>query len=267
MIATLTTALLIWAAPPAPAVPASPAPVAAGLQEEVPDKRPEIKELVSEYEAHIKKRGDEDLEAVAVIDKLTQEFENSGPKDRATIVKALDKAFTVKRKETEEGLPDNGLVLAAANALGQMGPESVKPLSKWIDHKNHRDDMRLQRDLILSLGRTVDEGAIKTLIDLLPHRKAVVQAAAAEALGNFSGMELDVRKEIFEAMLKQLMSVKGQVDSDVNDIIARERYDVIAAPLITSLQKMSDQKFWDPNEWQHWWNKNKKEDWEDEGEA
>ncbi len=255
MIATLSAALLLWAAPV----------VAPALQDDVPDKRPEVKELVATFEAHVKERGDEDLEAVAVVDTLIQEFARSGPKDRASIVKGLEKGLGAKRKADDEGLPDNRLAVAVAAAFGEMGPESVKPLSKWIGHKSHRDDMLVQRQLIRSLGATRDDDAIKPLVGLLPHHEAVIQAAAAEALGNFEGAELDVRKDVFEAMLKQLMSIKGQVDSDVNDVIARERYDVIAAPLISSLQALSGQKLWDPNEWQHWWNKNKRENWDEEG--
>jgi hypothetical protein len=123
----------------------------------------------------------------------------------------------------------------------------------------------LQRELILALGKTKEDSGQKTLTDLLTNKDATIQAAAAEALANFDGKPSDQRKEIFEALLKQLMSVKGLVDANVNDTIARERYDVISAPIITTLQRLTGEKIWEPNEWQRFWNKSKKDPWEKSG--
>ena len=231
----------------------------------VEDKRPVIEQKVTQLGEYIKKRGEQDREAIAAIDDLLSEFKKSGPKDRAAIVKGLEKCFSVKRKPTEEGVPDNKLFIAAAAALGQMGPESVKTLSGLINHKDHRSDLQLQRELILSLGKTKEDSGQKTLTDLLTNKDATIQAAAAEALANFEAKPSDQRKEIFEALLKELMSVHGQVEADVNDTIARERYDVIAAPIITTLQRLSGQKIFEPNEWQRFWNKSKRDPWETSG--
>jgi len=231
---------------------------------EKPDKRPEVKELLGELKDHIGKRGDEDKEAVAVIDKLLQEFPESGPKDRKSICDGLSKCFDVQRIEVEEGVPNNSLFIAAGTALGRMGPESADALNKWIGHKKHRKDLALQRVLILSLGKTKDDSGIKTLTDLLQSKDDMLVGAAAEALADYNEKELDVRKSIFENLLKVLMSSKGAVDVNVNDTIARERYDVIAAPIITTLQALSGNDERDPEEWQRWWNKNKKKDWDEE---
>jgi hypothetical protein len=61
-------------------------------------------------------------------------------------------------------------------------------------------------------------------------------------------------------------SAKNAVDGDVNDTIARERYDAISASMITTLQRISGHDERDPAAWQRWWNKNKKEDWEAVGD-
>jgi hypothetical protein len=255
-----------------PFVEAAPSGVVPSVQdqegegpESKPDKRPEIAELLSRLKEHSGKRGEEDKLAIEVIDKLLQEFPNSGPKDRKSIVDDLEHLFTLKRQETEEGAPDNALYIVAATALGEMGPESTKPLASWIDHKSHRKDMALQRALILALGKTRDPAAQKPLIDLLPHKEATMQAAAAEAIGYFSEAPLEERKELFEAVLKELTATKNAVDADVNDIIARERYDTISASMIDTLQRLSRHDERDPSEWTRWWNKNKKEDWDAEG--
>jgi hypothetical protein len=271
MLKTQLTKLLACCAPfiAAPAFAAAPAAPAPAVQddpdEEKPDKRPEIKEMISTMLEHAgKKGGKEDRQAVELIDKLLQEFPDSGKKDRKDIVNALAKCFKEKRTENDEGVRDNQLFLASAVALGQMGPESVSVLDEWIGKKPHKQDLALQRQLILSLGKTKDEKAIKSLVDLLTDKYPAVQGATAEALGNFADVEQKQRKFVFEEILKVLNAIKDSVDADVNNREARERYDVIAAPMVTTLQALTGESIRDPSEWRHWWNKNKKKNWDEE---
>lgn len=240
--------------------------VAAASQDdpkELPDKRPEVEELLEKLKDHAKKRGKEDQEAIVVVDALLQEFPNSGLKDRKEIAKTLSGCLKEKRTEVD-GQPQNSLYLACAMALGSMGPESVKELEGWIDHKQHRKDLALQGELIRALGKTKDEKAIPTLIDLLPHKDPSNQAAAAEALGNFDGMESKVRKEIFDKVLNELNAAKNRMDSDLEDLEARDRYNVIKASMVTTLQALSGHDETNPDEWRAWWNDNKKKDWDKE---
>jgi hypothetical protein len=226
------------------------------------DKRPEVAELLGKLKAHASKEGKEDKDAVAVVDQLNQEFPNSGPKDKVLIVKGLSKCFEERRQEKEGEAPQNQLYLAAAAALGQMGPESTDILISWIGHKNLRKDVAVQHRLILSLGNTKDKKAVKELVNGLQNPTPSLVSAAAEALGSFDTADLATRKTAFEALLKVLMSSKGAKDSNINDGIARERYDVIAAPIITSLARLSKHDERDPDKWLNWWNKNKKADWD-----
>ncbi|MFN0008574.1 MAG: HEAT repeat domain-containing protein [Planctomycetota bacterium] len=228
------------------------------------DKRPEIAEMLAKLKAHSGKEGKEDKDAIAVIDQLLQEFQNSGPKDKTAIVKGLSKCFEERRLEREGEAPQNQLYLASATALGQMGPESTDALISWIGHKNHKKDVAVQQRLILSLGETKNKKAIKELVNGLQHPTPTLVSAAAEALGRFEDVDLETRKSAFESLLKVLMSAKGAKDGNVNDGIARERYDVIAAPIITSLAKLSKHDERDPDKWLNWWNKNKRADWDAE---
>lgn len=258
---------LLLALPAVPVIVASapaPAAVVALQDDEVPDKRDDIKELLDTFSDHVKARGEEDREAIAIIDQLVQEYGNLGPKDRASVVKEVSDSLKAKRKDNDDGTADNRLFRAAAVSLGEMGPESAKALSSWIGDKRHRKDLTLQTDLVKSLGKTRDEKGIKTLVGLLDHHEAALQAASAEALANYSEFDLKTRKDIFEAVLKVLTAIKGRTDSDINDIIARERYDTISASMITTLQVLSGHNERRPEEWQRWWNKNKKKNW-DEG--
>ncbi|MDP6538284.1 MAG: HEAT repeat domain-containing protein [Planctomycetota bacterium] len=271
MIASLILTLSLSPPVALPArAPTAPAPVPTPAQdpepspEDFPDKREEVKELIDTLKDHVGKRGDEDEEAIAVIDRILGEYSQSGVKDRAAMCKALSKVFEARRKDLESGLPDNGLYMAAGTALGLMGPESAAVLTKWIGHKKHRKDLTLQRVLVLSLGKTRDDKSVRVLVGLLQDKDAIIVGAAAEALGQYAAKPLKVRKDAFESMLKVLMSAKGAVDSDLNDTVARERYDVIAAPLITSMQALSGHDERKPDGWQRWWNKNKKKDWDAE---
>src|SRR5688572_30086753 len=140
--------------------PASAGGALASVRQDPPaDNREEVKAMIAELEAHAALRGKEDTEAVAVIDRLVQTFAECGPKDRAAIVKSLDKCFKEKRLEDENGVPDNKLYLAATTALGEMAPESVDVMMSWIGHKTHKKDVALQRLLILKLGKTKQEKA------------------------------------------------------------------------------------------------------------
>jgi HEAT repeat protein len=264
-----TLLLTIGIATPAPQFEAAPAPIPPLFSsqddpKDLPDKRDEVKALVSKLKGHAKARGRQDNEAISVIDELVGEFENSGLKDRATIAKEIGNTLREKRKEVD-GVIDNKLFIASAVALGRMGPESVKVIDGWIGQKTHKKDIELQAVLIRSLGMTKSPGGVKTLQGLLKHHEARIQAAAAEALGNFGEIELKVRKDIFKEVLQVLTSVRNRLDADLNDLIARERYDVIAAPMITTLQVLSGHDERDPTAWQRWWNKNKKKDWDKEG--
>ncbi|MCK6444936.1 MAG: HEAT repeat domain-containing protein [Planctomycetes bacterium] len=232
-----------------------------------PDNRPEIKALVEDLGKRIEKRGKEDHEAISVVDKLVQEFPKCGPKDRGVVVAALDKCFTVKRQEDQEGVRDNKLYIACAVALRTMAPESAKVLMTWIGSKEHKKDVPLQEKLIQSLGKTKDEAGRKFLIKLLNDKNSRILAASAEALGEYGDIDLKLRKETFEELLKLLMEAKAANDagqaSNQSDPIAAEKYNTIAAPIISALQKLAKHDEHDPNEWQRWWNKNKRENWDE----
>ncbi|MCC6409301.1 MAG: HEAT repeat domain-containing protein [Planctomycetes bacterium] len=273
MIATQLLALVLFStAPLEPSASLANAGVPASAQDKPaentnPDNRPEIKAMIEELTGRIDKRGKEDHEAVGVIDRLLQEFPKCGPKDRVAVVAALDKCLGVKRQENSDGVRDNKLFLASAVALRAMAPESAKVLMNWIGAKDHKKDLPLQEKLIQSLGKTKDENGRKFLIKLLNDKTPRILAAAAEALGEFGDAELKLRKETFEELLKLLMETKAANDagqaSNQSDPIAAEKYNTIAAPIISALQKLSKHDEHDPNEWQRWWNKNKKEDWDE----
>jgi hypothetical protein len=266
MIAVLLSAVLaLGAASPAPPPGAfAPRPVA---QDPPEDERADVKELLKKLGQHAGARGKEDREAIALIDQLVQLYGNCGPKDRVSIVKGLDGVFKEKRPVDDNGVRQNQIYLASATALGEMGPESVEVLLSWIGNKSHSSDIPLQELLIRKVGKLHDPRGLKPLLKLLDDHEPKIQGAASEALASYDGSPQAERKQIFEELLKLLMSTKNELDANPTDPIPRQRYDVISAPIITSLQRLSRHQEQDPQEWQRWWNKNKKEDWDEEAEG
>ncbi|MCP5020372.1 MAG: HEAT repeat domain-containing protein [bacterium] len=231
-------------------------------EEEIPDKREEVKKLLTDLKGQIRKRGLEDKDAIGTIETLMGEFENSGPKDRKSIVKGLVEVYKQKRGYSDEEGYDNKLYLATAVALGFMGPECVKPVSKLIGDKKHRANLALQARLVQSLGNTKAEDAVKPLLDLLGYKEYQIEQAAAQALGNFTELKEKARKMIFKEVLQALMSAYSAKEDDINgETDAGKRYDAVSSSMVTTLQALSGHEEGTPPEWQTWWNKNKRADW------
>lgn len=231
--------------------------------DEVPDKRPEVKALIDAFAEALKARGEKDAEAVEVIAKFLTEFEASGPKDRESMAKALGDSLGEKRKDLAQDQPDERVALAAAAALGRMGEVGGKVAQKNLDHKNLKDKPKARRELILAIGAAKYEPGIKDLTDLLKNFDAAVQAAAAESLGHFAGVDQKQRKQIFKELLETIMPVKNTVDSDTTDQEARKRLDTISTPILGSMKALTNHDEPDLQAWQRWWNHNKNEDWKD----
>lgn len=229
----------------------------------LPDRREEVDDLVERYEDLIDDRGKHDEAAIALLGELEHEYARSGRRDRADLLDAVERTFRERRGTLPDGSFDDGLYLAAATTLGSMGPESADPLEDLIGKSGLRDNLRLQRELILSLGRTEVLKMVDTLTDLLTHHQPTLQAAAAEALAQFEGADGEVRKEAVKELVEALMYQQGQRDNDLawNEEV-RWRYDIIVGPITSTLQILTGHEEWDAHAWQRWWNKNKRSKWD-----
>ena len=243
---------------------AQPAPLRVVFQdEEVPDKRPQVKALKEQLLAHTKKRGDEDAQAVQIIERLATEFKRSGPSDKKLIVTEITRAMRVRRPFSREGDRKRQLFIAGASALGKMAPESVSSLIRLATDKNHKEDFQVRSAVLAALGKTKDEKGVKVLTKELDEFTAQVQAAAAEALGQFTNLDHKKRKAIFEDLLKLLMSAQADQQSDPNGMTASDRWRRVSGPCQRSMTKLAGTNAGSPNNWQRWWNKNKRRNWDE----
>jgi hypothetical protein len=253
-------------------VPPLAAAASAPLQDGTPpveDERPLIEELIDELDGLLgDRKGLEDARGVALVDQLLKEYPASGPKDRSDVVEALGDCLEVRRNSLEDGSPNERLQRAAAVALGRMGPESATVLVKHIDHKALRDAHGAHGDLLRSVGRVQAEKGIKPLMGMLQCGNYGIEAAAAQGLGMYVGLESKGRKEIFEELLKTIMPLEQVIEQgeggDANYDEIRKRYDTLAASIRNSLAALSGHEERGFNAWRQWWNDNKKRDW-DEG--
>jgi hypothetical protein len=142
-----------------------------------------------------------------------------------------------------------------------MGADADEPLIKWIGNPRHRDDLALQKELILSLGRTRTKQARRELHELLTDHRPTFIAAAAKAMGNFTFEPSKVRKELFEDLLKALL--QAQSNAENSDSTAMDVWRAMRGPTIASMRALSGASVSSPSAWQHWWNKNKRRDWDE----
>ncbi len=247
--------LAVFLSSPPLAVIAVPSPVAQG-------QRAPVRSLMIALAEFVAEDGKKDEEAANMVDSLTREFPKCSDKEKELIVDAFGKCLDARRKTKKGELPDNTLYVPVAKGLGTMGEFATKELIKWIDHKKHRENLVLQRELIHSLGKTKDTGAIKTLTKLLNYKEDSVIAWAGEALANFRTAPEKTRKKIFEELLKVLTTAKTLRDSNGNDVLARKRYDTIGTPFMASLAALSGERLSSPEEWTAWWKKNRRVAWD-----
>ena len=261
----LLLALGAGAASPVPiCAPPAPALVQGEEAEEPPDDRAEVEELLEQLLEHTRHLGKKDAWAVEVIGKLRVEFRRSGPHDRRDVVKGIHRAMRVKRRIAKDGSRQRELFLEGAKALAEMGPESVDPLIRLIDDRNHADDYPVRCAFISSLGKTKDEKAVRRLLDLLDEFQARLQASAATALGNFTNLDQKVRKRIFEDLLKLLCGTSAAMQDKQNSSTLHDRWRRVSGPCQSSMRKLSGANESGAEKWRRWWNKNKRKDWDGE---
>ena len=226
------------------------------------DRTEVIEDLLDQFADSLRKRpgglGRNPEVGLSLLRELSGRFDGCGPRDRRDIVKSLVRGIQRFDLEQQAG---REFVYAAANALGSMAPESVDPLLDLVVDNRIEKELEVHRRLILALGQTRHEDTLSRLKKLLHHDESAIEAAAAEALGEFDGLEEAKRKEVFYALLTRLIDAKTLSDLHEVDLTHRRRYETIIGAMTSSLQRLSKHDERDPEQWQRFWNKNKRKPW------
>lgn len=227
------------------------------------DERPEIETMLEALAEKIRKsnRGNpHEREAVILVRDLGAQWKQSGDRDRAHIVRGLDRVFLAQRRADKDGVRRSPIYREAARALGHTGDKGASKLSRWIGHPKHKRDIELQRELILALGRTKADEGVKLLAGLIKDDTPRIISAAATALRNFAGKDQKVRKRLFEDLLKATESAQAEARS--NNSTAQAIWNTLNGPAQSTMRRLSGARLSGPEAWRRWWNKNKRKDWD-----
>lgn len=189
---------------------------------------------------------------------------------------ALEKALTAIKEKTRSareksqilkamagGLDNrNGKIkLAAASALGRVGPLAAKVLKKALKSKIVQKNGELMAAVIDALGLTRDEKvAVPTLLSIVnAYKDWTFRALAARALGNFDKTVAmgKTRKAICEKLIQIYEGIESQA-SDGRDSDARRKLQAIQGDFVATLRTLTEQEWNRSLDWRKWFNKAKK---------
>ena len=258
-----STILLLLTTAITPALVAQPKPAAAKPDPEVKAKLDEFKKLIKD------RKGAKDDQAIKIIDSVLTNFDKLHPKDKRDFTKALYeplKNTRVKRKPM-----DARLFKTAVVALGQTGTNGSKYLADAFKNKRRFGDKAwrsLRAEMLKSLGKTKDKRYVKFLTDeALKNIEDTLMAAAGQALGEYADADLKLRQEISKDLIRKFVNIyeNANTNLDSGDLQRKtweDRYKAVADPWNTALQKLTKQSLRHPNDWQKFYNKNKRKNWD-----
>ena len=247
------------------------APVVQGGKPTPPKDNPEVPGMLKDLKSIVKdKKGRRDADGERILDKLATLYPTLNTKQKKSIVKAMGKVFSAKRKVTEVGL-----LLAAGRSLAEFEEAGAKVLSGLVEDKKRRwrkkEWLDLRAELLRYFGRPAIAKYAEQLLDLATRDKDdILRATAGESLGKYNKHDQKLRKRITEKLIKELSAIYNQSKANVDprDYTRKtyeDRYAAIVDPWMATLTKLTSQKLRDPVAWLKWWNKNKGKNWDKKG--
>lgn len=240
------------------AVAAAQAPAVPPIDPALPDRIKELKALVSDS----KMAGD--MQAVSLMQSLTKEPEKLHPKDKERLIKGLGDVFRTGKVRTAE---KDLLYREASDALAKLGHEAGPELAKACTDLRFKDAIALQAHMLLAIGKTQDDRQVGMLTELTARSiHDELRAAAGEALGHYTALEMKARREVAKSLIRSWGSLHQQATTadptnpnqpiPVQPQNARQTLRVVEGKwgaTLTRLTGVSNNAFPD---WQRWLNKN-----------
>jgi hypothetical protein len=228
------------------------------LDPALPDQLKELKAMVADP------RMVADMEAIGLMQKLSRDFAARNPKDQERLARGIGEVFRTGKLRTDG---KEILYREAADALAKMGAEGGRELARALGDARFKSALPLQCHLILALGRTEDDKQVDWLVDTTtrsPHDE--LRAAAGEALGNYTSLEIRARRDVVKAIVRAWGSLHAKATTadptDPNAPIdpepqnARRTLRAVEGKWNATLAKLTGVSMSGFMEWQRWLNKN-----------
>lgn len=224
----------------------------------LPDQLKELKTLVADTKMTA------DFQAIGLIQKLTRDVEQRNPKDKERLAKGLGEVFrTGKVRPADKDI----LYRETADQLAKLETNGSKELQKALTDARFKDLTPLQAHMILALGRTKDDKQVGWILDEAvrsPHDE--IKAAAGEALGSFTELDIKVRRDVVKTLIREWGSLHQKAttrdNNDPNAPIdmapqnARRTLQACEGKWVATLQKLTGTQQSAFEDWQRWLNKN-----------
>jgi hypothetical protein len=246
-IAACCAGLLVAQAPAPP--PVDPA---------LPDQLKELKSMVGDSKMQL------DFQAISLMQKLVGEVEGKHPKDQERMAKAFGDVFRAGKLRTGD---KEILYRETADALAKMKADGAKELAKAVTDARFKESLPLQAHMILALGRTQDEKQVEWLLETtIRSPRDELKAAAGEALGNFTSLEIKQRREVVKGIIREWGSLHQKAtQAESNDPsgpvnlepqTARATLRAVESKWVATLDNLTGVSQSGFQEWQRWLNKN-----------
>jgi len=261
--ATLLLALLVLAGGPSMVSIADDAPPAAQPESHDPDAVAYLKAL----EDAIQKQTDE--QAVASVKRLVGYWKDATVKAETKKPIPGLVAWYARRKTAD-------VALAGVAGLGDIGKgEGAKQLVAVLDAVLVKDDSKpdelgaaVTDAVFATLKKVADPDAAVTapIVKLFVHPNDAVVAKAADVFGGYGKAPVDVRRELFEQMLRSFEGVASQAQAAPKNVVnksALNKWSVIGGGVMGAMTALSRQSFETMAAARAWFNDHKKDvaDW------
>jgi hypothetical protein len=221
-----------------------------------------------------KQANPKDVEAAAYIKQATAQFgKQSDAEAKASIEKLVaiwkDKDVTdtttkpipelLERYAKQDVLT---IAVAAIEGLGQLDASAAAPsvlavLQRTMKAKDPVQD--LYAACFSALKKLADPKAstLATLEDYLDHRIDGVISRTADAIAGYANAPGDVRRDLFEALIKKFEGVFNASNSSKKNPAQAQKWAAVAGPVMSALNAVSGQSFRDPAQARQWFNDHK----------